>query len=667
MRRFLLAAALLPTLAHAQPVPSLRTVLLSSGVAQLGWEVQADGSATVPLDLPLDQVSDVLKSLRVDDPAGGLPQLRLPGRQPLADAFRSLPFQPAALASADALFSALVGAEVRVPAAGVSGRVVAVSSFEVRASGSAAGTLTRHRLSLLTDTGVETVVLEDVPGVEVADPALRGQIGQALAAIATSRAQDRRRAELVLPGSGTGTVGSRPVRFGYVVVAPVWKTAWRLTLAPDGTARLQGLAVVENATGQGWDGVTLTLATGEPVLFAQPLYDPVYAQRPQASVEVGSRTVPRVDQPTLGSASADDIVRMYRPGAGAQGARGIAPAAESAPYETPPPPPEPPPAQAEQAATQATFRLSQPVTLPAGQTALLTFLDQAVPARRVLLVQPTALRTHPLVAVELRNATGSALPPGIVTLYDGKDTGAVFVGDARLPPLPAGASRLAAFAVDTAVALAVEQGADGGVVKLHAASGVLEVVTSQRATSTYRLSGGQAGQVVLVEQPKRPGWRLAEPLDGAEETPSAWRITRPLDADGKITLRVVQEHPETEQISLGDQDADRFLALAQEGELPEAQRAALRRAAELRSAVSRAEVEGTRLGEAAEAVVTDQGRVRDNLRAVPANSDLYRDYLARLRAQEAELAALRTRKAAADKEAERASTVLRDYLAKLRL
>lgn len=698
------------SLAHAQTAaspPRLRSVLLSSGVAQLGWEAELDGStaaATLPLDLPLDQVSDVLKSLRVDDPAGGggtgaLPQLRLPGRQPLADAFRALPFPPEALASADALFAALVGAEVRVPAAGIAGRVVAVSPFEMRIAGpgnAEGATLTRHRLSIATETGVETTVLEDVPGVEIASPVLRAQLAQALAAVAATRAQERRRAELVLSGGSGGSSGARrQVSFGYVIAAPVWKTAWRLTLMPDGSqARLQGYAVVENGTGQDWDGITLSLATGEPVLFAQPLYDPVYADRPQAPVEVGSRPVPQVDRPAFAmapppppapapaqAATIDGLLqspRLARQGRGAPGAAG---GGSAAPQEQE----AEPPASAEQAATQATFRLAQPVSLSAGQTALLPFLDQAVPGRRVLLVQPGTLATHPLAAVQLVNATGSALPPGIVTLYETTAAGSpgggnavtspgnglvgspIFVGDARLPGLPAGASRLAAFAVDAAVALAVEQGSDRAALTARAAGGVLEVITRERATTLYKLSGGKPGQPVLVEQPKRTGWSLAEPRESAEETNSAWRITQPLGADGALQMRVVLERPRSERIVLLDQAPSRLLALADAGALSDAQRAALRRAAELRSAVERAQAEQRQVREAAEAVVSDQARVRENLKAVPGGSDLHRDYLARLRTQEAELASLRARSAMADAEASRAATVLREYLEGLRL
>ena len=65
------------------------------------------------LDVPLDQVDDILKSLVVYDDGGTAGEVTLPGREPLTQAFIDLPFDRAALDSAPALLNALQGSEVR--------------------------------------------------------------------------------------------------------------------------------------------------------------------------------------------------------------------------------------------------------------------------------------------------------------------------------------------------------------------------------------------------------------------------------------------------------------------------------------------------------------------------------------------------------------------------
>ena len=75
--------------------PALKRVVLSSGgVGYFEYEAPVEGDATVTLDVPLDQVDDVLKSLVIYDSGGTAGEVTLPGREPLAQSFADLPFDP---------------------------------------------------------------------------------------------------------------------------------------------------------------------------------------------------------------------------------------------------------------------------------------------------------------------------------------------------------------------------------------------------------------------------------------------------------------------------------------------------------------------------------------------------------------------------------------------
>src|ERR1700733_4517827 len=94
---------------------ALKRVMLSSGgVAYVEYEAEIDGDAELPPDVPLDQVDDVLKSIVVFDSKGGVGSASLPGREPLAQSFRDLPFDQQALNSPADLLNALQGAEVKI-------------------------------------------------------------------------------------------------------------------------------------------------------------------------------------------------------------------------------------------------------------------------------------------------------------------------------------------------------------------------------------------------------------------------------------------------------------------------------------------------------------------------------------------------------------------------
>ncbi len=226
----------------------------------------------------------MLKSLVVYDDKGGVGGLSLPGREPLAQAFKDLPFDQNSLGSPAELLQTLKGAQVTVGGSrSISGRIVSVEEDSIALPDNK-GMVKRTRVTLYTDRGLQQFILEDAENLQFADAALRDKVGQALVAIQGNRARDARTIDLTMRGQG-----KRTVRVAYIVEAPVWKASYRLTLAADPAAArsaLQGWAVVENLSGQDWKDVELTLVSGRPVAFHQALYNAYYVTRPEVPVEI---------------------------------------------------------------------------------------------------------------------------------------------------------------------------------------------------------------------------------------------------------------------------------------------------------------------------------------------------------------------------------------------
>ena len=116
VRQTLMAAALLVGLTGAQSaeLPLARIVLSNSGLAQFTHAGTVTPGASVDLAVRLDQVDDILKSLTVFDKEGAIGAVSLPGKAPLVELFRDLPFGEDALASPTALLNALVGTDVEI-------------------------------------------------------------------------------------------------------------------------------------------------------------------------------------------------------------------------------------------------------------------------------------------------------------------------------------------------------------------------------------------------------------------------------------------------------------------------------------------------------------------------------------------------------------------------
>ncbi len=209
---------------------ALKRVMLSTGgVGYFEYEAQVEGDAVLKLEVRLDQVDDVLKSIVVYDDTGAVGTISLPGRKPLAQVFRDLPFERKALTSPVRLLNALQGA--RVAAVGqrrLEGRIIRVEAENTQL-GDGGATITRHRVSLLTAEGVQQFVLEEAESVRFVDDALQAQVERALAATAQHRVRDKRTLSIAVKGKG-----KRTVRVAYVAEAPLWKATYRLTLPGNG-------------------------------------------------------------------------------------------------------------------------------------------------------------------------------------------------------------------------------------------------------------------------------------------------------------------------------------------------------------------------------------------------------------------------------------------------
>lgn len=624
-----------------------RVVLSTGGVGYFEYRATVEGDASLALDVPLDQVDDVLKSIVVFDAAGNVGHAELPGREPLEHAFRDLPFGRDALGSPAALLAALQGAEVELAGARtLKGRVMSVvAETVVLLDGQ--GTTERHRVTLVTDEGLAQAILEDADRVTFVDADLGAKVAAALDAVATHRVRDRRTIRVALEGEG-----KREVTVGYVVGAPLWKASYRVVLPDEGQTegRIQGWAHVENLSGRPWDGIELTLVSGNPVTFRQALYQAYFVARPEVPVEVAGRILPRLDQGTVDLSEVEtgeeDLLKRAAAVGGELGevqmlADMVAQEA-AAPMMASAAPAELFAVESSmggaEAATQVVFHVAGAVTVGDGETLMVPIVQAALPMDRIGLYQPASHARHPVAAVRVTNKDAAALPPGVATLYEKDERGAVvFVGDARFPALPAGEDRMLAYALDQKTIVDREDGFDQvtGTVKAH--DGVFEIETIERQTTTYRIAApANEARRVVIEHPRTPGWDLAKPkADEVELTDTDYRLPVDLAAGKERTVVVAIEHVLWESVAIGDVDIDMIELFAHlDGLEPEA-RKALAEMVELRHDVEEVRDRLARLTGQGERLFRDQERIRDNLSRVPEGGDLARQYLAKLTAQEA--------------------------------
>jgi hypothetical protein len=665
MQRVTLAFLLLgATPAFAGDLALKRVMLSAAGVGYFEYEAEVDGPATLGLDVPLDQVDDVLTSLVVFDSAGGVGAVELPGRDNTHASFGDVPFGPEALRSTVDYLNSLQGVEIAVQGPRpMTGRIVhadRVTEPLPVTPGQLPATVQRTRVTLLGADGMRQFVFEDADSIQVTDPALNARIGQALDSLRREASQSVRRVTLHSAGPG-----HRTVRVGYVAEAPLWKATYRLVLpASDGDpARLQGWAVLENKSGADWDGVALGLQYGNPVTFRQAIYESYFVQRPEVPVEVLGRILPSVDtraRPAqVAAAKAAPQVPLAARAMGAAAGPAPGPEAMAPPADQ---------VQVAEGAEETLFQLPTPVVLAAGHSASVPIIDAGILAERLDLAAGDD--PHPLSALRITNNTGASLPAGVLALYDTSGA-ATFAGDARLGGLPLGERRLLSFAQDLRTTIERKTSEDSTLATLTAADGVLHITTRQREVVRVTITApAHEPRRLLVEFPKDEDRTLTlegGPVPGIEQTATAWRVPVSLKAGEVHTLTAYLDRLEREETAVLDDDAQVVVRLLNEQTLTPPARAALQRLIALRQdeAAKRAIVSQLKTQQAA--ILQDEDRIRRNLAAVQATDALHGKLTRALEADEARLDQLNQSIEQTTAAADAAHRALADAAASLRL
>ncbi len=614
--------------AAAQPLMAaegrIREVTLSSGgLAEIVRSAPA-GDGTIAIEVPLAQVDDVLKSLVVLG-GGRVRGLSLGGPSAAGDVLRTMPFSSEEMKSLPRLLDTLQGTPVKVGAAGrdVVGKVLGVVAVP------GADGAQDHVLTVMRDDGsAEAVTLEPGVRVEILDEAVLKKLREAADAVGRAKADGVRTLRLRLEGEGRSETDGGEVDLAYVVAAPIWKLAYRVVSEPGaGTARLQAWAVLENATGEDWQDVRLTLSSGAPVTLTQKLHQRYWRQRHEVPVDVAGSPLPQADAGAM-ERDIGQAPRMQKamPSAAPAPMGGLM-APERAEFAMAEPLAE---AASSEADVTATFTVAEPVDLAAGDTLSVPLIDHEVAAKRVSLFQRGVSGRHPVAALMLTNDTDTSLPPGILTIYD---KAAGYVGDAQLLGMPPGEERMVAFAADRKVGIDVEDRPERRVAKVKFVDGMLHAETRILDRTVYTIDGApDAARTVVIEHPRRQGWDFSSDALVAS-TPTHHRLQVEVAAGGTARVEAVNEMRQDDVLALTDAGPDLVLSWASEAADPELA-GVLRDLAQARRDMAGVQRDVEDVSQTLQRIAGEQDRIRRNLAAVPDGSDLKRRYLAEMERQE---------------------------------
>jgi hypothetical protein len=569
-------------------LPVRKVVLYKNGVGYFEHAGSVTGNQRVAIDFTSPQLNDVLQSLTVLDEGGGrIAGVNYNSTTPLAEQLKSLSLGMSDEPTSTELFQALRGQRVEVlggPGGPITGRLMSIESrTEKTSGGDNATTVDKFYLTLIAGSGaVRVIELTPALSVRPLDANLQGQLDRYLELLSTTRSTGLR--HLTLDALGQG---QRQLRVSYISEVPIWKSTYRIVFprTPNGSATMQGWAVVDNTVGADWDNVQLSLVAGAPQSFIQPLSQPLYMRRVEIPIATEAELTPQTheaaemeedkkeaapspaivprsiaqsaskgkipisygvagaefggsSQGTMGSLSSNAANTASGAGGGMGMGSGVDRVSDAI--------------KEGDVTTNAfddffEYALTAPVTIHKNESAMVPILQQDLPAEHVTLwseKEPTPLR-----AVWLENKSKLTLDSGSFSIFESGE----FAGEGLLDPIHPGERRLLSYAADQAVRVKVS--ARDGKRTLHHVQirkgSIVETYMDVDSKTYSAINSGDLDRDVLIEQPRHMNdWTLDGDLKAAETSPNLYRFKLPVAAHTTAKLEVRERGPEKTAVYL---------------------------------------------------------------------------------------------------------------------
>lgn len=579
-------SAAIPPLIRDLPVR--KVVLYKNGVGYFEHAGTVIGNQRVGIDFTSPQLNDVLQSLTVLDEGGGhIAGVNYNSTTPLAEQLKSLSLGMTEDPTSTELFQALRGERVEVTGAAggaITGRLLSIESRseKVGASDSAATVVKFYLTVVATSGAVRVIELTPTLSVRPIDQNLQGQLDRYLQLLSTTHANGLRHLTLNALGQG-----QRNLRVSYISEVPVWKATYRMVFPREanGSATVQGWAVVDNTVGADWDNVQLSLVAGAPQSFIQPLSQPLYTRRPEIPIATEAQTTPQTHEAaemdkkdenepvaqasapramaksamdaknrnmamlqTFSGSNSTAMGRVFGSGAGGNMGGGM--------YR-------PSDALKQGDVTTSAFddffeyALTQPVTIHKNESAMVPILQQDLPAEHVTLWSER--EPSPLRAVWLENKSKLTLDSGSFSIFESGE----FAGEGLLDPIHPGEKRLLSYAADQAMRIKItDRNNRRNLHHVQIRKGAIIETWMDIVAVTYSASNsGDTDRTLLLEHPRRDnGWSLDDGVKADETAPNLFRFRLPVPAHGTAKLDVREHGPESTRIDLNaNQDYSSYL------------------------------------------------------------------------------------------------------------
>jgi hypothetical protein len=685
-------------------LPLKRVILYSNGVAYFERRGKVSGKAEINLAFKQSQVDDVLKSLVVLDLGKGrVGAVSYNSSAPPSARLNEIPFSIEA-ATDDSTTGGLAGVLQQLQGAKVSvttstrtatGSIITIGERQIAAGmgdDKVKSLVKTHTIILASESGeLQSFDLNEVRAVRLLDEGAKSDLNQFAEASASARRRDAKTITVTSEGEA-----EREMVVSYTVATPIWKTTYRVVLDQTGKPFFQGWAIVDNVGEEDWTDVALSMVSGTPVSFIQPIQKPMYRYRPIVPIPQDLNLNPQVYDPEAGVGSGVGMGQGIGMGAGQGGSlSALGGLAKNEQARIVPPPAGPSAyqqaqtqslnvdavanatgfarpatsvsdaltggtsgvetaAQGEEVGELFEYRIEQPVTVRKDRSALIPILQTKMEGERVSLFNEATRRDRPMNGIRLKNTSKLTLEGGALTVLDGD----AYAGEALIERLKPEEQRFISFGLDLGTLVTTKFKSERRPVFLvRARNGVFETHYYLSETKTYTIiNQTDKERVLYIEHPLRTGWKLADAVKPTSQTLNYYRFRVELKPGARVEFPVseTQALMDSYQLSnISTRDVELFITNRY---IDAKTRVELEKLVEIKGRIDRTHARIQTLESEAEEIDEDQKRLRENIKSLKDTVDakqLIARYIAKADQQETRLEQINREKKEAQAEAGR--------------
>ena len=659
-------------------LPLKRVIIYSNGVAYFERRGIVTGNAEINLSFKQSQVDDVLKSLVVLDLGKGrIGAVSYNSSAPPSARLKEIPFSIAAASQGSfggmlSVLQQLQGAKVIVTTStqNVTGAVLTVEENKSQPDPNNPQLHTRN-LVISTDNGeLNSFNLSEIKSIKLLDEGAQHDLKEFANATASARRRDSKTITVTSDGEG-----AREMIVSYTIASPIWKTNYRVVLDTDGKPFFQGWAIIDNVSEEDWTNVQLSLVSGSPVSFIQPVQQPMYRHRPIVPIPENLKLNPQRISEDLPKSSylklepgmnlsatvlSEDYIKnlpgneddlretlqaMAGPGKGGVMVNGFSGGRLPANSKT---------SRSnlfdvmtevsDNVNTNATpklssftnamtsgdagvetaakgsevgdlfeYRIEQPVTVNRDRSALIPIIQTKLEGERVSFYNEAVNRnSRPMNSIRLKNISKLTLEGGAVTVIDGD----AYAGEALMERIKPEEQRFIPFALDLSTLITTKfKSGNEPVFFVRAINGVIETHYYQVERKTYTIiNQTDKKRIVYIEHPYREGWKLSDSTQKAtSRSLDHYRFQVVLEPHATIELPITETQAlqDTHQI---------FLISPKDAELfysrkyiDDATKIQLEKLFEISARQKALDEINKKLEEEVDAIEADQKRLRENI------------------------------------------------------